>query len=34
MARRLAGQLGLMRFGRLWRRFGIGRLLLGLDKLF
>jgi len=33
-ARRLAGQLGLMRFGRLWRRFGIGRLLLGLDKLF
>jgi succinate-semialdehyde dehydrogenase/glutarate-semialdehyde dehydrogenase len=33
-ARRLAAQLGLMRFGRLWRRFGLGRLLLGLDKLF
>jgi acyl-CoA reductase-like NAD-dependent aldehyde dehydrogenase len=31
--RRLAGQLGLMRFGRLWRRFGLGRLLMGLDKL-
>ena len=33
-ARRLAGQVALMRFGRLWRRFGVGRLLLGLDKLF
>ncbi|HVQ24666.1 MAG TPA: aldehyde dehydrogenase family protein, partial [Planctomycetota bacterium] len=33
-ARRLAGQLGLMRFSRLWRRFGIGRLAMGLDKLF
>ena len=33
-ARRLAGQLGLMRFSRLWRRFGLGRLAMGLDKLF
>jgi succinate-semialdehyde dehydrogenase/glutarate-semialdehyde dehydrogenase len=33
-ARRLAGQLGLMRFSRLWRRFGIGRLVASLDKLF
>ena len=34
LPRRLAGQLGLMRFGRLWRRFGPWRLLMGLDKLF
>lgn len=34
LARRLAGQLGLVRFARLWRRFGAGRLTLGLDKLF
>ena len=34
VARRLAGQLGLMRFSRLWRRFGLGRLAMGLDKLF
>jgi succinate-semialdehyde dehydrogenase/glutarate-semialdehyde dehydrogenase len=33
-ARRLAAQLGLVRFGRLWRRFGLGRLLLRVDKLF
>ena len=32
--RRGAGQLGLMRFGRLWRRFGPWRLLANLDKLF
>jgi succinate-semialdehyde dehydrogenase/glutarate-semialdehyde dehydrogenase len=34
LARRLAGQIRLMRFGRLWRRFGALRLLMGLDKLF
>ena len=34
LPRRLAGQLGLMRFARLWRRFGAWRLLMGLDKLF
>ena len=33
-ARRLAGQLGLLRFARLWRRFGAGRLIANLDKLF
>jgi succinate-semialdehyde dehydrogenase/glutarate-semialdehyde dehydrogenase len=32
--RRIAGQLGLMRFGRLWRRFGPWRLLANVDKLF
>jgi succinate-semialdehyde dehydrogenase/glutarate-semialdehyde dehydrogenase len=32
--RRLGHQLGLMRFGRLWRRFGLRRLLGSLDKLF
>jgi len=32
--RRLAGQLGLLRFPRLWRRFGPWRLLANLDKLF
>ncbi len=31
---RLGGQLGLMRFARLWRRFGAWRLLVNLDKLF
>ena len=34
LPRRLVGQLGLMRFSRLWRRFGAWRLLMGLDKLF
>jgi succinate-semialdehyde dehydrogenase/glutarate-semialdehyde dehydrogenase len=32
--RRVAAQLGLARFSRLWRRFGAWRLLLGVDKLF
>jgi acyl-CoA reductase-like NAD-dependent aldehyde dehydrogenase len=32
--RRLAAQLGLLRFARLWRRFGAWRLLANLDKLF
>jgi succinate-semialdehyde dehydrogenase/glutarate-semialdehyde dehydrogenase len=32
--RRLAAQLGLLRFARLWRRFGPWRLLANLDKLF
>jgi hypothetical protein len=32
--RRLGAQLGLARFGRLWRRFGPWRLLANLDKLF
>jgi succinate-semialdehyde dehydrogenase/glutarate-semialdehyde dehydrogenase len=32
--RRIAGQLGLMRFGRLWRRLGPWRLLANVDKLF
>jgi acyl-CoA reductase-like NAD-dependent aldehyde dehydrogenase len=32
--RRLAGQLGLLRFPRLWRRLGPWRLLANLDKLF
>jgi succinate-semialdehyde dehydrogenase/glutarate-semialdehyde dehydrogenase len=32
--RRVAGQLGLLRFARLWRRFGPWRLLANLDKLF
>jgi acyl-CoA reductase-like NAD-dependent aldehyde dehydrogenase len=32
--RRLGAQLGLLRFGRLWRRFGPWRLLANLDKLF
>jgi succinate-semialdehyde dehydrogenase/glutarate-semialdehyde dehydrogenase len=31
---RVAHQLGLLRFGRLWRRFGLRRLLINLDKLF
>jgi succinate-semialdehyde dehydrogenase/glutarate-semialdehyde dehydrogenase len=32
--RRAWAQLGLLRFGRLWRRFGPWRLLANLDKLF
>jgi len=32
--RRLAAQLGLLRFARFWRRFGPWRLLANLDKLF
>jgi hypothetical protein len=32
--RRLGAQLGLLRFGRFWRRFGPWRLLANLDKLF
>ena len=32
--RRLAAQAGLLRFARLWRRFGPWRLLANLDKLF
>jgi succinate-semialdehyde dehydrogenase/glutarate-semialdehyde dehydrogenase len=32
--RRVAAQLGLLRFGRLWRRFGPWRVLANLDKLF
>jgi hypothetical protein len=32
--RRVVAQLGLMRFARLWRRFGPWRLLANLDKLF
>jgi len=32
--RRFTGQLRLLRFGRLWRRFGPWRLLANLDKLF
>jgi hypothetical protein len=31
--RRASAQLGLLRFGRLWRRFGPWRLLANLDKL-
>jgi hypothetical protein len=31
---RLGAQLGLLRFARLWRRFGLWRLLANLDKLF
>lgn len=34
MWQRLRGQLSLLRFGRLWRRFGPWRLLANLDKLF
>jgi hypothetical protein len=34
LPRRLAAQLGLLRFARLWRRFGPWRLLANLDKLF
>jgi succinate-semialdehyde dehydrogenase/glutarate-semialdehyde dehydrogenase len=34
LLRRLRGQLGLLRFGRLWRRLGAWRLALNLDKLF
>jgi acyl-CoA reductase-like NAD-dependent aldehyde dehydrogenase len=34
LPRRLVGQLRLLRFPRLWRRFGPWRLLAGLDKLF
>jgi acyl-CoA reductase-like NAD-dependent aldehyde dehydrogenase len=34
LPRRLAAQLGLLRFPRLWRRFGLWRLLANLDKLF
>jgi succinate-semialdehyde dehydrogenase/glutarate-semialdehyde dehydrogenase len=34
LGRRLRGQLALTRFGRFWKRFGVGRLLAGLDKLF
>ena len=32
--RRVGAQLSLLRFGRLWRRFGPWRLLANLDKLF
>jgi succinate-semialdehyde dehydrogenase/glutarate-semialdehyde dehydrogenase len=32
--RRVGAQLGLLRFGRLWRRFGPWRLLANLDRLF
>jgi len=32
--RRVSAQVGLLRFGRLWRRFGPWRLLANLDKLF
>jgi hypothetical protein len=32
--RRIGAQLGLLRFSRLWRRFGPWRLLANLDKLF
>jgi succinate-semialdehyde dehydrogenase/glutarate-semialdehyde dehydrogenase len=32
--RRVARQLGLLRFARLWRRFGLRRLLANLDKMF
>ncbi|HVO11762.1 MAG TPA: aldehyde dehydrogenase family protein [Vicinamibacteria bacterium] len=32
--RRVLAQLKLLRFGRLWRRFGPWRLLVNLDKLF
>jgi succinate-semialdehyde dehydrogenase/glutarate-semialdehyde dehydrogenase len=32
--RRIAAQVGLLRFARLWRRFGPWRLLANLDKLF
>jgi acyl-CoA reductase-like NAD-dependent aldehyde dehydrogenase len=32
--RRVSAQLRLLRFGRLWRRFGPWRLLANLDKLF
>jgi hypothetical protein len=32
--RRVAGQIGLVRFSRLWRRLGPWRLLANLDKLF
>jgi succinate-semialdehyde dehydrogenase/glutarate-semialdehyde dehydrogenase len=32
--RRIRAQLALLRFGRLWRRFGPWRLLANLDKLF
>jgi len=32
--RRVAAQAGLLRFARLWRRFGPWRLLANLDKLF
>jgi succinate-semialdehyde dehydrogenase/glutarate-semialdehyde dehydrogenase len=32
--RRVSAQLGLLRFARLWRRFGPWRLLANLDKLF
>jgi len=32
--RRVVAQLGLLRFSRLWRRFGPWRLLANLDKLF
>jgi len=34
LLRRLGGQLRLVAFGRLWRRFGPWRLLANLDKLF
>jgi len=34
LLRRLTGQLRLLGFGRLWRRFGPWRLLANLDKLF
>jgi len=34
LLRRVGAQLGLLRFGRLWRRFGPWRLLANLDKLF
>jgi hypothetical protein len=34
LVRRVAGQLGLLRFARLWRRLGPWRLLRNVDKLF
>jgi acyl-CoA reductase-like NAD-dependent aldehyde dehydrogenase len=34
LRRRIGGQLSLLGFGRLWRRFGLWRLLANLDKLF
>jgi hypothetical protein len=34
LLRRLRGQLRLVGFARLWRRFGPWRLLVNLDKLF
>jgi hypothetical protein len=34
LRQRIGAQLGLLRFPRLWRRFGPWRLLANLDKLF